>query len=665
MDGGSILSSLFAGTSSNKNRVGRPPSSARPASARPPPGGDPRPGSGRPGPPYPLPTGPQRGSVHNLDRPALFSNFNRPVSSTGLAPSPPPPHPQRPFRPTPGDDEEPEIVTAPSTWNMIVSSSLTGQASPPKPALPSGQLSHRAGYVIDAAEESPEPSDNGNSPPVAIAEDGLLQHQDSPSRLGIAIDYDTAPPKKSGSAESGDYYEDYEDYPVSPVAIPRNKTRGGPPPYGVNLGDLSESDEHIPPSILPSASAEHELEGFGAAFPELVGNGIRKRPSSTTRPPVTRKPTTSASPTVVDQAIDAYDKRFRTVEVDSVSMPVNTTTLPTNEDKSSNNGKINVTSGSGLTYLLIGILGGISLLFFCAVGLTIRCRKRRFRFTTFTTMLRRRGGMNIDEESSVTGGSPTPNSVSARRIANQQAVMSANSKEAEVSTHKLGSWFTGRNSMSSLHSHQAGQESARKLRSEMALPSALSTVGTASGKRIVTRAYFTDGRTGSTRDLVTSASDTSGGSTPGTPGPPHRQLPDRKSWLHSSYTKDRGNSLNELRDSSFYCISAAAAPTTGGSSDEAERPRSASATVRSPIHHFRASGRSQLRLQDSLESCAPPDLPPKRRSSHHLDSVTVDPMGSHLTLATDADGSVLGRSDVAVSYWGATAAGNSNEDRLI
>ena len=66
--------------------------------------------------------------------------------------------------------------------------------------------------------------------------------------------------------------------------------------------------------------------------------------------------------------------------------------------------------------------------------------------------------------------------------------------------------------------------------------------------------YFTDERTGSTRDLITSttgSSDSSGAETPvHSPGSPHP--PDRNSWLHTSYkdfcnrrrfelTRDRGN----------------------------------------------------------------------------------------------------------------------------
>lgn len=532
--------------------------------------------------------------------------------------------------------------------------------------MPPGRLSHRAGYVIDAGEEEPEV---GKDRTPQVAGDGLLQHQDSPSRLGVAIDYDVGPaggfkkPNPLSSSSEADYY-DY-DYAVPTAAA--NKT-GAPPPYGVNLGDLNDSDEQSAAARpLPdvSSSAEQELEGFGAVFPELVSNGIRRKSSSTGRPPHGfRRPTPGAGEvhhTVVDQAIDSYDKKFGMVEVDSAERPLNTTTFPDHEGA-------NLSGGSGLTYLLIGVLGGLSLLFFCAVGLTIRCRKRRFRFTTFASLIGRGGGVTMDEEASSTaGGSPTPNSVAARRIANQQHIAGKEAAASEVSTHKLGSWFTGRNSMSSLHSHTATGTASRKVRGEMALPSALSTVGTATGKRIVTRAYFTDGRTGSTRDLVTSgASSESSGSHPGTPALVHPP-PDRKSWLHSSYTKDRGNSLSELRDSSFYCITSAALPASsvdGGtaSSDEGERPRSASATVRSPVHHFR---NSQSRLEDSLEP--PPDLPPKRRASHHaggLDSVIVDPMGSHLTLQSEVD--CAARSDVAVSYWGSPAGGSASvEDRLI
>jgi hypothetical protein len=108
--------------------------------------------------------------------------------------------------------------------------------------------------------------------------------------------------------------------------------------------------------------------------------------------------------------------------------------------------------------------------------------------------------------------------------------------------------------------------------------------------------------------------------------------------------KDRGNSLSELRDSSYYCLTRDQADEV---SSDGERPRSTSATVRSPLHHFRSSDGL-----DSIESI-PPDLPPKRQQQRFSmgDSMSVvDPMGSHLTIQTEAS---------ATSNWG------SVEDRLI
>jgi hypothetical protein len=173
-------------------------------------------------------------------------------------------------------------------------------------------------------------------------------------------------------------------------------------------------------------------------------------------------------------------------------------------------------------------------------------------------------------------------------------------------------------------------------------------------KTVTTRAYFTDGRTGSTRDLITTnssttsaSSDTSGAETPDVHSPESPRTPHRNSWLHTSYSmKDRGNSLSELRDSSYYCLTRDQGDEV---SSDGERPRSTSATVRSPLHHFRSA-----EGLDSIESI-PPDLPPKRQQQQQRFSMgdsmsTVDPMGSHLTIQTEAS---------VTSNWG------SVEDRLI
>ena len=107
--------------------------------------------------------------------------------------------------------------------------------------------------------------------------------------------------------------------------------------------------------------------------------------------------------------------------------------------------------------------------------------------------------------------------------------------------------------------------------------------------------------------IGTGSSDSSGAETPvHSPGSPHP--PDRNSLLHTLY-KDRGNSLSELRDSSFYCITQA----------DGERPRSTSATVRSPLHHFRST--EDL---DSIEA-TPPDLPPKRQQRFSMGDPTGPP----------------------------------------
>lgn len=707
---GSIFGTLFS--ADHKKRPDGPVRLSRPDN----------PLAGRPLHPPP----PQRGSVHNLNRPSLFSAFNQPPEVVAVQkptnsrerngqqhPVGPVVNHSRPNRPTeqggkqqqqqqqqsrpddvvshhtqPNTDaliplyssagqpvttgmarvtEQPsevDVITAPSQWNLIVSSSLTSSGQKAQKEnrvpVPSTSLSHRHGYIvdeIDAAAEAPELIQ------ATVTGDGLLQHQDSPSRLGVAIDYDgpnmkisnvdeskLLPAGRPTSANPADYlsYEDYEDYAEAAETAARHNSsllsdRKGPTvlsvgpvdpqskppfPYGVNLGDLNDSKEdltHLPATV----NSSEELEGFGAAFPEVISNTLRRTgaPASipTSQPPRHYLDVEERRPEVfhTEQAIDAFDKKFRTVEVDA-NLPVNTTTIPEDEVLHSSSSEL---SGAALTYILIGTFGGLSLLFLCAVGITIRCRKRRFMFNTFTTTLMRRSDQRrVGDEESQSG---SPNVLTGRRLANQQLAAGSGGKEGEVATHKLGSWFTGRNSMSSLHggSQISG---TRKLRAEVALPRTTpNTPGRASTRsKVVTRAYFTDGRTGSTRDLITSttaSSESSGTDTPvHSPGSPHP--PDRNSWLHTSY-KDRGNSLSELRDSPFYCITQADTASSDG-----ERPRSTSATVRSPLHHFRST--EDL---DSIDP-TPPDLPPKRQHRFSVgDSMSgVDPMGSHLTIQTEA-----------------------------
>lgn len=698
-----------------------------------------------------VPPPPQRGSVHNLNRPALFSAFNRPQSN---APQPPLRRLDQPlnfpqhaagFRPEaghhvrpntdaliplystgdadgsaivrvteqPGEGDQPEVITAPNHWNMVVSSSLMGAGQKEH----SGKMSHRLGYVIDEDE---------------VIGDGLLGHQDSPSRLGVAIDYDDhrhrpsphSPHQHQSSQQQGhDDYEEYEDYEddsyadsshnrptipasaSSPTASASTKIpvhngahHGRPPfPYGVNLGDLSEDDTTPRPAAVSATAGTQtqddstEMEGFGAVFPELISNSVRRtgvagtqQPTTKRVQPSTRRPVAAWRPaqvlSTVDQAIDAFDTKFKSVEVHETDLPVNTTTVSADSVDAGSGAGTSGLSGASLTYLLIGTLGGLSLLFFCAVGLTIRCRKRRFRtFSTFAAALGV-GGRRQDEESSDVG-SPTPNSIAAgrRRLANQQlaagsTVTTENMKEcSEVATHKLGSWFTGRNSINSLHSHAAGLGStatARKLRGEMALPSGTISGAAAttsvSGRKVITRAYFTDGRTGSTRDLITAAASSESDSSLTTTPPESRRL-GGNSWLHTSFScKDRGNSVSELRDSSYYCVTGQTTTDSSGGSEN-ERPRSATNTVRSPVHHFRTAQDSMVTDDEDQPPPLPPDLPPKRsRSSIGLNnpnetsSMTVDPMGSHITLQTEASGR-RSMERPATSYWGATSV----EDRLI
>lgn len=684
----------------------------------------------------PIPPPQRSGSVHNLNRPGLFSAFNQPPvahpksashqrngqhPAANLRPIRPVQHQEKhvtpeevvhhtqpntdaliPLYSSPGlpattgivrvtEPPEVDVITAPSQWNLIVKSSLTstGQKTPNRVPVPSTSLSHRHGYIVDDLEAAAEAPELPELMEDSVAGDGLLQHQDSPSRLGVAIDYDQ-PQNPSGIAGSkfetvqpagrptsskpgSDYlsYEDYEDYadvkeaPVTnrtptsttPVFIdlrnpPRNPARPGAPqfkppfPYGVNLGDLTDSREDLSPVPAGTIGSSEELEGFGAAFPEVISNSVRRAGPPQSIPSTTAIPTSQPPRHYLDveerrpevyhteQAIDVFDKKFRTVEVDSDF--VNTTTIPHDEMGHSSKSEL---SGAALTYILIGTFGGLSLLFLCAVGITIRCRKRRFMFSTFTaTLMRRSDQRRVDEESQ----SGSPNVLTGRRMANQQLAAGSDGKEGDVATHKLGSWFTGRNSMSSLHGGSQINGS-RKLRAEVALPRTTPNTPGRSSSKVVTRAYFTDGRTGSTRDLITSAtasSESSGADTPvHSPGSPHP--PDRNSWLHTSY-KDRGNSLSELRDSPFYCIAQA-----DGASSDGERPRSTSATVRSPLHHFRSS--EDL---DSIDP-TPPDLPPKRQHRFSVgDSMSgVDPMGSHLTIQTEAS---------VTNNWG-----TSVDDRLI
>lgn len=726
---------------------------------------------GRPSSAFPSgnlnPPPPQRsGSVHNLNRPGLFSAFNAPPDHADASPGDERsraknafqsvqrqrfPAASGGFRPmehhgqhrgkgdvghhtVPNTDaliplystpdlpalsgiarvtEQPgevDVITAPSQWNLIVKSSLTSTSDKMKSVadipVPAGSLSHRHGYIIDQMESSEGSESIAAQPESMVASDGLMQHQDSPSRLGVAIDYDQhsqigqdkgLKPHPATDAPSAEYvsYEDYEDYAEEPAAEPATNRSSAalnssfdrrklvveepippssspsssspspklpPLPYGLfNLGDLEE--ETSPAAGASGASSSEEMEGFGAAFPELISNSVRRLGVPTSRPatrPAADEPhrhhldVEEKRPEVFqsEQAIDAYDKKFRTVEVDA-DLPVNTTTIPHDSGAVYGSAASGELSGAALTYILIGTFGGLSLLFLCAVGITIRCRKRRFMFSTFaTSMMRRR---HADDEESQSG---SPNALTGRRMANQQLAGETGGKgevAGEAATHKLGSWFTGRNSVSSLHGGSQVSRGTRKLRAEVALPRTTpNTPGKASAgsKTVTTRAYFTDGRTGSTRDLITTNSSTAGGSSdssgaesPDIPAAESPRTPHRNSWLHTSYSmKDRGNSLSELRDSSYYCLTHDHADAA---SSDGERPRSTSATVRSPLHHFRST-----EGLDSIESI-PPDLPPKRQQQRFSmgDSMSVvDPMGSHLTIQTEAS---------ATSNWG------SVEDRLI
>ena len=74
--------------------------------------------------------------------------------------------------------------------------------------------------------------DNPESVRVPVGSDGLLQHQDSPSRLGVAIDYDEPktsqsdrpPTLPAGGASDYVSYEDYEDYAEEQPVTTTNRT---------------------------------------------------------------------------------------------------------------------------------------------------------------------------------------------------------------------------------------------------------------------------------------------------------------------------------------------------------------------------------------------------------------------------------------------------------
>ena len=651
----------------------------------------------------PPPPGP-KGSVHNINRPAILSAFARPsadisapyrrhgaINPPRRRPPSPPQHPQfadrvpggrppsadphwnrptgRPLTadekhtPRPGEDhsipvvqitEDPgemDIITAPNVWNLIVSSSLTGQSKDSRQIATNGT---HYGYVIDGAEEydGPQLSRTDLELDDGAGVDALIPHQDSPSRLGLALETTTeekAETRKPGgmvnpkdvmrfdfkdvidtqdetSEEepedySYEYYEDEYDPEENNSTTAASSTTTGsirkpkPFPYGVNSGDLSdvESDEQDAEAAEEEGHEhvhEDEMEGVGGVFPEVISNSVRRVGLPVENGESSEHPqTTPEEPREVfriEEAINALDKKLTLVPVD-VDVVVNQTI-----DTPPGGSKTGGISGETLAYLLIGTLGGLSLLFLCVVGLTIRCRQRRFRFRTFLSR------SSAESQSASRPGSQAASRAGSRRSSASQrmANQTQNLPEGEVATHKLGSWFTGR--------HSLGQSStSKRLRSEMALPathSAGSTVGSVSGKK-VTRAYFTDGRTGSTRDLVTSGSSDS--SNPGTPDAGSNV---RHSWLHTSY-KDRGQSTAELMDVPYYIVNEEDA-------SDGERPRSANATVRLQSHVRPASSEQ------------PPELPPKRRTSSSAvlqvdPNSLVDPMGSHITLQTEASGGQL------------------------
>ena len=118
------------------------------------------------------------------------------------------------------------------------------------------------------------------------------------------------------------------------------------------------------------------MEGVGVVFPKVISNSVRRVGLPVENGESAEHPqTTPEEPREVfriEEAIKALDKKLTLVLVD-VDDVVNT---PPGGSKT---GGI---SGETLAYLLIGTLGGLSLLFLFVVGLTIRCRQRRFRFRT-------------------------------------------------------------------------------------------------------------------------------------------------------------------------------------------------------------------------------------------------------------------------------------------
>ena len=595
---------------------------------------------------------------------------------------------------------EMDIITAPNLWNLIVSSSLSAQSDPSAGSAAGNEHENHHGYVIDGSEvpqvitppivretmhqSGPIPSRLGTITHQAPNE-RLLPAQPSVRPTTRPSERPSARPSARPSTRSptkpptvqpltrptvameetqDDYYYDYVYYDdeteseaevtsskpateavsspeakLKPLKIPpeilgqfysavprlgisssKSKPTGAvstshvindrPPfPYGVHLGDLSDAEE---PELEPYFNKKLNVT---AADPVPVIETDNQLNLEENRPPLIYR---------AADAIDVNDQEFNVVQV-------NGTLADENESAG-----IYISSAS-LTYIIIGTLGGFSLLFFCVVGLTMRFRsKRRFHFRTFNsfnTLIHR-----LDQEShSISATVPgTPNQITNSVLVSSEFTdsiepqkrkkavdaMEESAEPAEpaeppevadsVGRHKLGSWFSGRNSLSSLHG-----TAQRKLRSEMALPTVATTLSRVSEAKKITRAYYTDGKTASTRDLVATCDSMSSNLelVPSSPA-----LADRDSWLHASY-HDRGNSIAELSQSPFFITSHSVAND--------EQPRSNSQTVRSQAHLTSSVNDYDLdlaleALDLSLENDIgdgtpnPPTLPPKKRPTAAL-----------------------------------------------
>ena len=592
---------------------------------------------------------PRRGSVQNLNRPALLSQFSRPYDGDYRTPHIPvsvAPHLRPHPRPSPGPsihskpmlkdevhdirpgsddfgssyvrptdttrvimadaDSEPEVVTAPNLWNLVVSASLADGHKAARPHY---------GYVVDAAEQpeivtAPSRGDHRGDhyiPP-------LLNIQ-SPSRLGLAVSndkireeeavgapqdseavavqnrqnggdplnkiipfsirdvFETISTIQDAYAEENKYgavHEEreneqgtYEVYDYEPEAeaghemssTPKDLATTARPklpfPYGVNLADISDSQD----ALLDEEPQIEDMVGIGAAFPEIISNsnrakGVARKPAQKN---VTWHPTEDSEekkPVLsTDEVINSLDSKVIPVQVD-----VNQTT---STHKNVHTKKAATFSGEMIAYILIGTLGGLSLFFLCIVGVTIRCRQRRFR--DGRNFLRRSSNrvLTINSLTATDSGKPP-----AAHLP-QQFTSQLQEGDGQVANHQLGSWLTGRNTLG-----KSQRSAAATIRNQLALPTANHTLGSAAGAK-VTRAYFTDGRTGSTKDLITP--DSSAPTTPAALDDGASQM--GSSWLHTSF-KDRGNSISQLKDDSYYIISQEL-------SDE-EQARSANGTVRVP-----------------------------------------------------------------------------------